>query len=316
MQCIPLGQSGLSIPPIVFGGNVFGWTLDKAQSFRMLDQLYEAGLRSIDTADVYSSWVDGNQGGESETIIGEWLHARPGYRDNIVLMTKVGADLGNDHGGLSEQWVSQALEDSLKRLQTDYIDLYQSHWPDEHTPHEETLGTYQRLLDAGKIRAIGASNYNLSQMEQAASAAKNHGLTAYQSLQPEFNLYDREGFAKPLQQWVQAHSVGVIPYFSLASGFLSGKYRNRADLEGQPRANRVEKYANEKGFKLIGQLIHMAQDYQAEPAEVALAWLIAHPAVTAPIASATKSSHINSLLKAMELTLSDSDWQQLDHMMD
>lgn len=315
MQNIELGQTGLRIAPIVFGGNVFGWTADKEQSFRLLDQLYEVGFRSIDTADVYSRWAPGNEGGESETILGQWFASRPGYRENIVLMTKVGADMGNGHTGLGKAWIEQAIEDSLRRLNTDYVDLYQSHWPDEKTSHEETLQVYQRLLEKGKVRAIGTSNYNTEQLQTSLDCAEQNNLPAYQTLQPEFNLYDRDGFNESLQQLTLNHHMGVITYFSLASGFLSGKYRSEADLEGQKRSDMVKKYINEKGFTLIDRLVHMANEYQTQPAEVALAWLMAHPAVTAPIASATKSSHISSLLKATELKLSQDDWQYLDQLM-
>ncbi|MGP3592326.1 aldo/keto reductase [Vagococcus sp. WN89Y] len=300
-----LGTTGLQIPPLVFGGNVFGWTIDEKQSFSLLDALLERGLTAIDTADVYSAWVAGNKGGESETIIGKWLASRPGSREKITLFTKVGADLGEPgKKGLSARWIEKAVEDSLRRLQTDVIDLYFSHWPDSETPYEETLGAYDKLLKAGKIRAIGASNLNAEQLAQSLKAADDHGLPRYQVLQPEYNLYDRESFEGELQALTQRENIGVVTYYSLASGFLSGKYRREKDLGQSQRGEGIAKYLNPRGFAIVDALETVAANHNVKPAEVALAWLISRPGVTAPIASATKLSHIDGFVSAISLNLS------------
>lgn len=308
-----LGTTGLQIPSLVFGGNVFGWTVDEKQSFSLLDALLERGFNAIDTADVYSAWAPGNQGGESETIIGKWLAAHPGNREKITLFTKVGSDLGEPgKKGLSARWIAQAVEDSLRRLQTDYIDLYFSHWPDSKTPYDETLGAYEKLLKAGKIRAIGASNLNAEQLAESLKVADAKGLPRYQVLQPEYNLYDRSSFEGALQDLTVRENIGVVTYYSLASGFLSGKYRSEKDLSQSQRGNGIAKYLNPRGFALVDALETVAANHNVKPAEVALAWLIRQPGVTAPIASATKIAHVDSFVTAVSLTLSSDEISALN----
>ncbi|ANR79381.1 alcohol dehydrogenase [Kosakonia sacchari] len=300
-----LGTTGLQIPTLVFGGNVFGWTVDEKQSFSLLDALLERGFSAIDTADVYSRWAAGNKGGESETIIGNWLAAHPGARDKVTLFTKVGADMGEaGKKGLSARWITQAVEDSLRRLQTDYIDLYFSHWPDSETAYDETLGAYEKLLKAGKIRAIGASNLNAEQLGESLKVADAKGLPRYQVLQPEYNLYDRSSFEGALQDLTIRENIGVVTYYSLASGFLSGKYRSEKDLSQSQRGQGIAKYLNPRGFAIVEALESVAGSHNVKPAEVALAWLIQQPGVTAPIASATKLAHIDSFVTAVSLNLS------------
>ncbi|MHC5306134.1 aldo/keto reductase [Bartonella sp. LJL80] len=313
MKLRPLGKTGLYIAPLVFGGNVFGWTLDEKQSFAMLDAIAESGLNAIDTADAYSTWVEGNKGGESETIIGKWLKANPAKRDKLLIFTKVGSDMGLEgHKGLSARWIEQAVEDSLRRLQVDVIDLYQSHWFDPETPFEETLGAYDKLLKAGKIRAIGCSNVTAAQLDAAMMVAKENHLPAYQTLQPEYNLYDRASFDGPLCDVVTRYGLGVITYFSLASGFLSGKYRSTDDLAAHKRGSRVEKYLNPRGQRILAALDEVSQSKGATQAEIALAWVMARPGVTAPIASATKVDQLHSLVKAAEIALTAEDMAKLD----
>lgn len=303
-----LGTTGLQIPTLVFGGNVFGWTVDEKQSFSLLDALLERGFTAIDTADVYSRWAAGNQGGESETIIGNWLAAHPAARDKVTLFTKVGADMGEaGKKGLSARWITQAVEDSLRRLQTDYIDLYFSHWPDSETAYDETLGAYEKLLKAGKIRAIGASNLNAEQLSESLKVADAKGLPRYQVLQPEYNLYDRSSFEGALQDLTVRENIGVVTYYSLASGFLSGKYRSEKDLSQSQRGQGIAKYLNPRGFAIVEALENVAANHQVKPAEVALAWLIQQPGVTAPIASATKLAHIDSFVTAVSLNLSTDE---------
>lgn len=303
-----LGTTGLQIPTLVFGGNVFGWTVDEKQSFSLLDALLERGFTAIDTADVYSRWAPGNKGGESETIIGNWLAAHPGTRDKVTLFTKVGADMGEaGKKGLSARWITQAVEDSLRRLQTDYIDLYFSHWPDSETAYDETLGAYEKLLKAGKIRAIGASNLNAEQLSESLKVADANGLPRYQVLQPEYNLYDRSSFEGALQDLTIRENIGVVTYYSLASGFLSGKYRSEKDLSQSQRGQGIAKYLNPRGFAIVEALESVAASHNVKPAEVALAWLIQQPGVTAPIASATKLAHIDSFVTAVSLNLSTDD---------
>ncbi|WP_436874606.1 aldo/keto reductase [Kosakonia sacchari] len=303
-----LGSTGLQIPTLVFGGNVFGWTVDEKQSFSLLDALLERGFTAIDTADVYSRWAPGNKGGESETIIGNWLAAHPGTRDKVTLFTKVGADMGEaGKKGLSARWITQAVEDSLRRLQTDYIDLYFSHWPDSETAYDETLGAYEKLLKAGKIRAIGASNLNAEQLSESLKVADANGLPRYQVLQPEYNLYDRSSFEGALQDLTIRENIGVVTYYSLASGFLSGKYRSEKDLSQSQRGQGIAKYLNPRGFAIVEALESVAASHNVKPAEVALAWLIQQPGVTAPIASATKLAHIDSFVTAVSLNLSTDE---------
>ena len=308
----PLGQSGLTTAPVVFGGNVLGWTVDEPNGFAILDAFVDHGFNAIDTADVYSSWAPGNRGGESETMIGRWLKARPGMRDKVTIFTKVGSDLGRPgEKGLSEAWIIQAVEGSLRRLQTEVIDLYFSHWPDEATPQTETLSAFAKLLAVGKVRAIGASNLNADQLREALDLEAT-GLPRYQVLQPEYNLYDREGFEGPLQQLCRDADLGVVTYFSLASGFLSGKYRTAADFGKSARGEDVAKYLTPRGFAMLDALQDVAGRHGAQPSEVALAWVMTQPGVTAPIASATKISHVESFARAAELRLTEEDLNQLD----
>jgi len=312
MQQRPLGTTGLTIAPLVFGGNVFGWTADEARSVELLDAFVDAGFNAIDTADVYSRWVPGHTGGESESIIGRWLKAQPSRRQKIVLMTKVGADMGDGRKGLGKRWIDEAVENSLRRLNTDVIDLYQSHWPDAGTPHEETLAAYQRLIQAGKVRAIGCSNYSAEQLAASLAAARTHGLPSYQTLQPEYNLYDRASYDGALRDLAIREGLGVITYYSLASGFLSGKYRTQDDLKASPRGRGVAKYLTPRGMRILDALAAVGARRDAQPAEVALAWLMAREGVTAPIASATSLQQLASFAKAAALALTDADRRELD----
>ena len=311
MQLRRLGRTDLSIAPLVLGGNVFGWTADKKTSFAVMDRFAAAGMTAIDTADAYSAWAPGNKGGESETIIGEWMKAR-GDRGRIIVVTKVGSPMGKGKEGLSARYIEEAVEASLKRLETDVIDLYLSHWPDMATPIEETLGAYQRLIEKGKIRWCGASNLNVSLLEAALAAAKAAGLPRYEVLQPEYNLADRAEFESGLAELCQREEIGVITYFSLAKGFLSGKYRTEADLAKSPRGGGVKAYLNPRGFRILDALEAVAARHKAKPAEIALAWVMARPGVTAPIASATSVEQVDSLVRATELTLSDNDMAALN----
>jgi len=306
-----LGRTSLQIAPLVFGGNVFGWTADAKTSFDLLDRFLEAGLNAIDTADVYSAWAPGNKGGESETIVGDWMKSR-GNREKVIVVTKVGSPMGPGKKGLSAPYIAEAVEASLKRLKTDYIDLYLSHWPDPDIPYEETLGAYRDLVQQGKVRAIGASNLNAEQLAASLKAAKAKSLPRYDVLQPEYNLYDRASFDGPLRDLCISEEIGVITYFSLAKGFLSGKYRGEADLAQSPRGGGVKAYLNERGFRILAALDAIAARLGAKPAEVALAWLIGQPGVTAPIASATSLNQLGSLIKAASLELDDDDRRVLD----
>ncbi len=308
----PLGHTGLEIAPLVFGGNVLGWTVDETHSFDLLDAFVDAGLNAIDTADMYSRWAPGHSGGESETIIGKWLAANPAKRDKVLLFTKVGMDLGEDRTGLSARWITRAVEDSLRRLQTDHIDLYQSHRPDPSVPDEETLGAYAALIQAGKVRFIGASNFDTAQMAAALATADQKGLPRYATLQPEYNLYDRASYDGPLRDLAMREGLGVIPYYGLASGFLSGKYRSQADLHKSARGGKVGGYLNPRGLRILDALDLVAADHGAQPAEVALAWLMARAGVTAPIASATNRIQLASLVQAVHLTLTEANIATLD----
>ena len=292
-----IGNSELEVAPLAFGGNVFGWTADESTSFALLDAFVEAGFNLIDTADMYSTWVEGHKGGESETIIGKWLK-RSGNRTKVVIATKVGKEMGPNRKGLSKAYILQAVEDSLRRLQTDYIDLYQSHADDPETPLEETLEAYDRLIKQGKVRAIGASNYNAQRLAQSLEVSEKTGYPRYECLQPLFNLYDRFDYEKELEPICRQRGLGVIPYFSLGSGFLTGKYRSKDDLSKWARGDFVKKYLNERGFRILDALDRVAQQNHMTPAQVALSWLIAHPGITAPIASATNLEQLNDLIQA------------------
>jgi aryl-alcohol dehydrogenase-like predicted oxidoreductase len=306
-----LGQSSLEVSPITFGCNVFGWTADEKTSFALLDAWVDAGFNFLDTADVYSRWHTGNSGGESETIIGKWLKAR-GNRDKIVLATKLGIEMGPGKKGLSRAYMQTAVEASLRRLQTDYIDLYQSHRDDPETPIEETLSAYAELIKQGKVREIGASNFAADRLAESLKISSAKGLPRYQSLQPQYSLVERAEFEGPLEDLCLAEKVGVIGYYSLASGFLTGKYRSRADMEGRTRGPRVEKYLNDYGFGVVKALDEVAARYEAKPGQIALAWLIARPSVTAPIASATNLEQLAELAEAAEIELDAESIQKID----
>ena len=306
-----LGNSGLEIAPIVFGGNVFGWTADEATSFHLLDAFVAAGFNAVDTADVYSKWVLGNSGGESETIIGKWLK-RGENRQRVIIATKVGSEMAQGKKGLSKVYILAAVEDSLQRLQTDYIDLYQSHVDDGDTPLEETLEAYAQLIQHGKVRAIGASNYNAKRLGEALQISKKKSLPRYESLQPRYNLYERAEFEAELARLCLRENIGVIPYFSLASGFLAGKYRSEADLAKSARATFVKKYLNERGFRILGALDQVAKTHSSTPTQVALAWLLAQPSVTAPIASVTNLDQLQELLGAADLKLDPASLEKLN----
>jgi aryl-alcohol dehydrogenase-like predicted oxidoreductase len=312
MQKRPLGQSGLEIAPLVLGTNVFGWTADEAMSHRLLDAFVDAGLNAVDTADSYSRWIPGHRGGESEAIIGSWLAKNPGKRDKLLVITKVGSDMGQGRRDLSERWIVEAVEASLKRLGVEAIDLYLAHWPDPATPFAETLGAFGKLVAAGKVRAIGASNLDAGQLAEALEVSADLGLPRYEVLQPGYNLYDRKGLEGPLLDLCQAEEIGVITYYGLAKGFLSGKYRSKDDLGKSPRGGGVEGYLNPRGLRIIAALEAVADRLGAKPAEVALAWIIARPGITAPIASATSPEQMASLVKAAALTLSRDDVAALD----
>jgi len=302
MKKRPLGRSGIDVAPLAFGGNVFGWTAGESVSFRLLDAFVAAGLDLIDTADAYSFWVPGNRGGESETIIGKWLK-RSGKRDSVVIATKVGMDLGPGRKGLSKAWITQAAEDSLKRLGTDRIDLYQAHIDDAATPLEETLDAFAGLIKQGKVRAIGASNYTAGRLLEALELSARLGLPRYETLQPQYSLCDRAGFESGLEAACLERGVGVVTWGSLASGFLTGKYRTEKDAEGRARGERVKTYMNERGRRILGALDEVASQTRSTPAQAALAWLIARPGVSAPIVSATSLEQLDDLIAATRLTL-------------
>ena len=311
MQKIQLGRSDIAVPPVIFGCNIFGWTVNKAQSFRLLDALVESGLNALDTADVYSYWVTGNKGGESETIIGEWLKAR-GRRHDVLIFSKAGMEMPGIGKGLSAQYLTRAIEDSLKRLQTDVIDLFQSHRDDEITPHEETLAVYDKLIKAGKIRAIGASNYSVVRFKEALEVSARTGLPRYETMQPHYNLLERS-IEVDLLPLCASEGVSVIPYYALASGFLSGKYRSEADLGKSPRGARgAGKYLDAKGLKVLAALDAVAKRYRTTPAQVAIAWFKGRPGLAAPIASATTFEQLAELAQAAVLVLDAEATAQLD----
>ena len=312
MDMRPLGNSGLAVAPLAFGGNVFGWTADESTSFSLLDAFVDGGFNLVDTADVYSRWVPGHVGGESETIIGNWLKQRPSVRDRVVLATKVGKDMGPGRIGLSRRWIRQAVDDSLRRLQTDRIDLYQSHDDDAGTPFEETLAAYAELIAAGKVRAIGASNHSAARLAEALATSRRLGLPRYECLQPLYNLYDRAPFEAELEPLVRREGLGVINFFGLARGFLTGKYRSLADLVKSPRGEGVREYLNERGMRILAALDEVAAKHDATPAAVALAWQIARPGITAPIASATSVAQFQALARAATLRLDAASIEALN----
>ena len=298
-----LGRTDIEIEPIIFGCNVLGWTLEEADAFRVLDAYVEHGLTAFDTADSYGK-------GKSETILGHWMKAR-GNRDKVVVMTMIGSDMGQGKRDLSAKWIAEEIDNSLRRLQTDHVDLYQSHWPDPDTPQEETLGAFDKLVKAGKVRWLGSSNQDTALLSEALDISKAKGWARYETIQNEFNLYDREGFGQ-VQQMCVENDVSGIGYFSLARGFLSGKYRRAADADKSPRgANVVAKYINERGLRILAALDDVSKRNGATQAEVALAWIAAQPGVGAAIASATTVEQVESLVKGARLALSAEDVKQL-----
>jgi aryl-alcohol dehydrogenase-like predicted oxidoreductase len=312
MQTRPLGRSGLTTAPLAFGGNVFGWTADEATSFRLLDAFVGGGFNLIDTADVYSTWVPGHKGGESETIIGRWLK-KSGQRQRVLIATKVGKPMGDGSKGLSPKWIRQAVDASLRRLQTDHIDLYQSHDDDATVPFEDTLGTYADLIRAGKVRAIGASNHSAARLAQALDASARFNLPRYETLQPLYNLVERAPYEAELEPLVRERGLGVINFFGLARGFLSGKYRSEADLAKSARGAGVKQaYFNPRGFAVLAALDDAAVAAKATPAQVALAWQMARPGITAPIASATSVAQLEELMGAARLELDAGTIAALD----
>ena len=311
MEKRKLGDTGFEVAPLALGGNVFGWTADEAMSFRLLDQFVDAGFNLIDTADSYSRWVTGHQGGESEAVIGRWI-ARRGRHDDVVIATKVGSDMGQGHKILRRDYILQAAEASLRRLQVECIDLYQSHWDDENTPLEETLAAYDRLIRDGKVKAIGASNLPAARLAQALKVSGAKGLPRYATLQPHYNLYERASFEGDLQTLCQRERLGVIPYFALAAGFLTGKYRSEADFNKSARGPGMKKFLNPRGLKILDALGEVSRRVHATPAQVSLAWLMTRPAVTAPIASATNPDQLREILGAASLKLDRDAIQALE----
>jgi len=310
MQKRQVGRSELQVAPLMLGGNVFGWTIDEKTSFGILDGFTAAGFNFIDTADVYSRWAPGNKGGESETVIGNWMRSR-GNRDKVIVATKGGGDMGQGKN-ITKKYILSAVEASLSRLQTDYIDLYQTHFDVEETPVEETLEAYAQVVKEGKVRVIGASNFTGVRLKAALEASAKYGYPRYESLQPHYNLYEREIFEKELEAVCLDNQLGVVNYWALAAGFLTGKYRSEADLNKSPRGGGVKKYLNERGFRILAALDEVSERYHSTPASVALAWLIARPSVTAPIASATSIPQLDSLVAATRLTLDEGTIRQLD----
>ncbi len=313
MQKRKLGRSGPEVPPIVLGGNVYGWTLSETDTFHQLERAVDAGLNFIDTADVYSRWVPGHQGGESETILGNWF-ASSGRRKDVFLATKCGVDMGEGKKGLSNRYILEAVDASLRRLQTDYIDLYQAHRDDPETPLEETLSAFDQLVKSGKVRYIGASNYSGARLAEALEISKKNGLASYVSLQPHYNLVERATYETELLPVIERYEIGVIPYFALAAGFLTGKYREGADASKSARGQMVQKYFNDHGFAVVDALIEVAAARHSTPGRVALAWLLAQQGVTAPIASATSDRQLDDLIAAAELRLSESDVIRLNEV--
>ncbi len=311
MEKRKLGSDGPEVPVICLGGNVYGWTLPEAESFRQLDAALAAGLNFVDTADVYSRWVPGNHGGESETILGKWF-ARTGKRKDVILATKVGIEMDAGKKGLKAAYIQQAVESSLQRLQTDYIDVYLAHKDDPETPLEETLGAFDQLVKQGKVRYIGASNYSGARLAEALETSRKHGLASYISLQPHYNLVERPAYETDLLPVVEKYHLGVTPYFSLAAGFLTGKYRSPQDAGKTARGAMVQKYLNAWGFGVVAALNEVANAHASTPARVALAWLLAQPGITAPIASATNEKQLADLAEATKLKLDAASIQKLN----
>ena len=312
MQKRKLGNSVLDVAPIVFGGNVFGWTVDQPTAFKLLDAFLDAGFNAIDTADSYSRWVPGNKGGESETIIGNWLALGGGRRERVLIMTKLGSDMGADRKGLSKKYIASSIEGSLKRLKTDYVDLYQSHRDDPNTPIQDTLEAYAALVKAGKVRAIGASNFTRARMRGSLDVAHTRGLPRYESLQPKYNMYDRAEFEKEHMDFCVKENVGVIPYYSLANGFLTGKYRGPSDFNKSQRGSRMGDYLNDRGKRILAALDAVSKTHDVKPAAVSLAWLMARPSIAAPIASFTKLEQLADFVAAANLKLLPADMERLD----
>ncbi len=315
MNLRSLGNSGIEVAPLALGGNVFGWTADESTSFAILDRFVDAGFNLVDTADVYSKWAPGHKGGESETVIGNWL-ARTGKRKQVIIATKVGMELSPTEKGLSKPYILRAVEQSLRRLQTDYIDLYQSHLDDQTTPLEETLSAYDQLLKQGKVRAIGASNYSGPRLAEALRVSREKGYARYECLQPHYNLCERANYEQELEPVCREAGLAVIPYFSLGAGFLTGKYRSESDLSKSPRGQGLKKYLNERGFRILAALDKVAARTGATPGKVALAWLMARPSVTAPIASATSLDQLKDLIDATTLQLDAGAMQDLNQASD
>lgn len=311
MELRRLGNSDLYTAPIVFGGNVFGWTLDEKHSYDILDRFTQEGFNTIDTANSYAHWVPGNKGGESETIIGNWIKSRKN-RDRVIVITKVGSAMGQGQRDISEKAILREADASLRRLQVDTIDLYLTHWDDNKTPVEETLSAYQKLIQAGKVRHVGASNLSPERLQASLDASRSSGLPRYEVFQPEYNLYDRKGFEEGVAEICRREGLGVITYYSLASGFLSGKYRSETDLSQSQRGGKVKSYLNERGMRILNSLDQVSRKHNVAPAAVALAWLLHKPGITAPIASATKESHLMAFVDAAKLRLDVEDMRALD----
>ena len=312
MQLRPLGNTGLQVAPLAFGGNVFGWTVDETTSFRLLDAWLDAGFNFVDTADVYSRWAPGHSGGESETIIGKWLR-QSGKRNRVILATKVGKPMGDDKVGLSATYIREAVDASLRRLKTDHIDLYQSHDDDASTPLEETAGAFAELIKAGKVRAIGASNFTAPRLAEALDVAERAGLPRYESLQPLYNLYDRAAFETELEPLCTARGIGVINFYALAAGFLTGKYRSAADASKSARGTTTtQKYLNPRGLRILEALDAVGLRHGVKPGQAAIAWQLQRPAVTAPIASATSIAQLDELIEAASLRLDADSVAELD----
>lgn len=311
MESRKLGNSDLLVGRLALGGNVFGWTADEAASFKLLDAFIDSGLNLVDTADSYSTWVPGHSGGESEAIIGKWFK-QSGKRAKTILATKVASPMGEGKKGLSKKYILSEVEDSLRRLQTDYIDLYQSHRDDPNTPVEETLSAYAELVKQGKVRYIGCSNFTAARIDESLKASRKHGYPEYVSVQPNYNLYDREDYEKNLEPTVASQGLGVIPYFSLAAGFLTGKYKSKQEAEKAARAGMVTKFFTDRGTRILAALENVAKQHNATQAQVALAWLIARPSITAPIASATKLDQLHDIIAATKLTLDASAIEELN----